>query len=224
MPRSDSAIPALVLILILASPAGGSEPVFELESWEVRLNQRQPPVRIMDAIGVGPGMTIGEIGAGRGRMTIWLADRVGTEGKVWANDIDEGALGKLRERCEKEGLINIETIVGEVADPKLPAGKLDMAFMINVYHHADDPVALVRNAIPALKPGGVLVIVECCPEKTEWGEEHNCTGRDDMIEQAGRAGYELVRVETFLDEDNIFIFKPQVGGGADEPAGPPAGA
>ena len=123
-------------------------------------------------------------------------------------DTEKGYASFVAARCEKEGLTNVEIIVGKVMDPLLPAGALDMVFMINVFHHAEDPVALVRNAIPALKPGGTLAIVECDPDKTGW-DDHGCTGLEEMPPQLERAGYEMVRVETFLDQDNIFIARPK---------------
>ncbi len=180
---------------------------FHIEEWEKGLNRRQPPVRIMDSIGLKPGMVIGEIGAGTGRMTMWLASRVGPSGKVYANDIDKAALEHLQMRCERDGFQNVEIIIGETEDPKLPDGALDIAFMINVYHHLDNPVPLVSNILPGLKPDGILAIVECTPEKVDWGEEHGCAHRKDMIKQLKEAGFEVVRIETFLNEDNIYIAK-----------------
>jgi ubiquinone/menaquinone biosynthesis C-methylase UbiE len=191
---------------------GGQEPPFRVEAWEEGLNRRQPPVKIMDAMGLRPGMVVGEIGAGTGRMTMWLADRVGRSGKVYANDIDKNALEHLRNRCEREGFSHVEVIVGEVEDPRLPEGSLDIAFMINVYHHLGNPRPLIRNIIPGLKPDGILVIVECTPEKVDWGEEHGCTRGEDMRKQLREAGFELVRIETFLNEDNLYIAKPLMSG------------
>jgi SAM-dependent methyltransferase/ketosteroid isomerase-like protein len=184
------------------------EPPFEIEAWEKRLNKRQPPVKIMDAIGAAPGRVIGEIGAGTGRMTLWLAERVGPSGKVYANDIDKENLEGLRKRGDREGFTNIETILGEVENPKLPAGELDVAFMINVYHHLDFPLPLIRNIIPSLKPSGVLAIVECDPDKVDWGKEEGCHTKDVMLTELEEGGFEVVRVETFLNEDNIYIARP----------------
>ena len=75
---------------------------FQIEDWEIRLNKRQPPVQILDAIGVKPGMTIGEVGAGTGRMTLWLAERVGKDGSIYANDIDKDGLNHLKERSKRD--------------------------------------------------------------------------------------------------------------------------
>jgi len=179
-----------------------------VEDWEKRLNKLQPPKEIMDAIGVKPGMVIGEIGAGTGRMTVWLADRVGDEGKIYANDIDRKALDHLEKRCEKDNLRNVVPILGEVDNPLLPKNALDLAFMINVYHHLDMPVALVRNIIPSLKSTGMLAIVDADPEKSGYGSNHS-TPKEKILAQLDEAGYELIRVETFLPDDNIYICRPK---------------
>ena len=78
--------------------------------------------------------------------------------------------------------------------------------MINTYHHLDDPVALLRNLRPALKPGATLVIVEKDPDRSP-ANPHHGTARKTVVRQAGEAGFELVRVETFLELDNIYIFR-----------------
>jgi SAM-dependent methyltransferase len=141
-------------------------------------------------------------------MTMWLAERVGASGKVYANDIDEEDLAHLHERAEKAGFGNVEIIVGDVEDPKLPGSALDIAFMINVYHHLDQPVPLLRKIVPSLKPEGVLAIVECDPDKVDWGNEHGCQKKKAMVQELKEAGFEDVRVETFLKEDNIYIARP----------------
>jgi ubiquinone/menaquinone biosynthesis C-methylase UbiE len=187
----------------------GQESRFELPDWEKRINQRQPPQTIIEVAGLEPGMVVGEIGAGTGRVTLWIASRVGAEGKVFANDINQEYLEGLAARSKEEGLDNIEVILGEVTDPLFPEGKLDMVFVINVYHHADDPVQLLRNAIPSLKESGVLVVVECDPAKVDWGAEHGCLPKEEMVRQLNQAGYQEVRIENHLAEDQIYIFRPR---------------
>jgi SAM-dependent methyltransferase len=115
--------------------------------------QGQADGRILDLVGIGPGMTIGEIGAGDGRYTFPLARRVGDRGKVLANDIDPKALDELRSLCKKAGTKNIETLVGNVDHPMFPNGALDLAIMVLVYHHLEQPVALLKNLKPGRLPG-----------------------------------------------------------------------
>ncbi len=195
----------LVLLFFLASPAFGQADLEE--RGERYTNERQPPDKIMDAIGVKPGMVIGEVGAGQGRFTVHLARRVGESGKIYANDINESSLDHLRDRCQRLGFKNVEIILGRVEDPLFPKDSLDMAFMILTYHHLAKPAALLKNLIPSLKPGATVVVVDPDPEKDRdrWGRES--TSKDEIEKEAGEAGYELIRVETFLARDNIFILK-----------------
>ncbi len=127
------------------------------EGWEINImNERQPPGKIMNSIGIRPGMVIGEIGAGRGRFTVYLAREVGVSGKILANDIDEQALTYLEERCKKLGFKNVKTLLGENDDARFPDKSLD---------------------------------------------------KERIEKRAGISGFEIVRAETFLPKDFIFILK-----------------
>jgi ubiquinone/menaquinone biosynthesis C-methylase UbiE len=170
---------------------------------EARLNRLQPPDKVMDAIGVTPGMHIAEIGAGRGRYVVQFAVRVGENGKVYAEDIDAAALRYLDKRCERWGLKNVETILGDVTDPKLPEGKLDLIFVISAYHHFSDPVVLLRNARSGLKPDGKLAIGEWFPTEESPGSG---TPPEKMEAQMNAAGYRLERLETFLKANRMYIY------------------
>lgn len=178
-----------------------------LENDERRANERQPPEKVMDAIGLKPGMVIGEVGAGHGRYTVHLAERVGPTGKVYANDIARSGLDYLKERCRKNGIENVEIILGEVEDPLFPKGKLDMAFMVLTYHHLARPVELLRNLAPSLKPGATVAIVDADPDRGGNTDPNESVSLERMNREAGEAGYELVSVETFLRRDNIFILR-----------------
>lgn len=181
-----------------------------VDSWEKGPNKRQPPQEVMDVIGVKPGMVIGEVGAGRGRYTVHLAMRVGGAGKIYANDIDEKSLSYLRERCKRDGIENVETILGKVDDPLLPKEALDMVVMVWVYHHLDKPIDLLKNLIPSLRPGATVVIIDPGPEKGGEKDSHRPTTKASVEKEAGKAGFELIRTETFLPKDNIFILRVKI--------------
>ncbi len=176
------------------------------DAWEARWNKLQPVDKVMKAMGVKPGMNIGEVGAGRGRYAVLMAKGVGPTGKIYANDIDTGSLDYLNHRCKRDGISNIETILGTVTDPRFPKGKLDFVYFINTYHHIDKPVALLKKIIPGLKPGGRLVIIEHAPEKAT-GMGSHCTPKETVLRHGKDAGYKLERIETFLEYDNIYIFQ-----------------
>lgn len=192
-------LPVFILLVVVCVTWGQDE-------WEDRHNKLQPPEQVMDSLGVKPGMVVGEVGAGRGRYVVHLARRVGQTGKVYANDIDEKSLTYLKQRCKRDKINNVETILGDVIDPKFPEGKLALVYVINTYHHLDKPVALMKNIVPGLKPGGHLAIIEHDPEKMDEHSSHS-TPKNTLIEQANDAGFELVKTFDFLVRDIIYVFK-----------------
>jgi len=198
----------ITIILVKTNSLSAQSVDFKIESWEKRINDRQPPELVLEKAGFKKGMTVGEIGAGTGRMTLWIADKIGPDGTIYANDIDVQGLEHLRNRATEAGFSNIRTIVGGVTDPRLPEGIMDVVFMINVFHHLDDPVSLLKNTKPAFKSGGYLVIVDCDPEKVSWGRSHGCTDQDAMREKLKMAGYKLIEVIDILKEDGIYIAEP----------------
>ena len=115
---------------------------------------------------------------------------------MYAEDIDAASLQHLERRCERWGLEHVQAILGDVTDPKLPEGELDVIFVISAYHHFQDPVALMRKARPSLKPDGVVAI----------GEWLNSTSPDRVEAQMKAAGYKLERIETFLEKNNLYIY------------------
>jgi ubiquinone/menaquinone biosynthesis C-methylase UbiE len=160
----------------------------------------------MKAAGLMPGMTVGEVGAGRGYFTFWLSRGVGETGKVYANDIDTSALAAIDRRGKDEGVANIETVLGTVEDPLFPAGALDMVFIINAFHDLARPVELLANLRPALKPGATVVIMDRDPAKFADADRHFLT-REQVEEIVGRSVFELARTETFLSQHNLYILK-----------------
>jgi ubiquinone/menaquinone biosynthesis C-methylase UbiE len=188
-----------------------------IEVTEKRNNERQPPDKVMDAIGVTAGMVIGEVGVGRGRYTVHLARRVGDTGKVYANDIDLEALDILRYRCERDEIANVEIILGDVEDPNFPDTRLDMIFMVWVYHMVEAPVPLLRSFGTSLKPGAKVVMVEPIPEEIEQELQEvtargatdvhvNVLTKESMEAYAHQAGFHLIRtMEDLLERDVIYI-------------------
>jgi ubiquinone/menaquinone biosynthesis C-methylase UbiE len=163
----------------------------------------QQPEKIMDLVGLRPGMVIGEVGAGTGYFTFKMAARVGPEGKIYANDINRSALKKLEERAEREGVGNIEIIVGREDDPLLPEN-LEMVFMVYVLQHIREQAALLENLKPSLAPGATLVIVEGDPDYYHVNHFLSPEGAERVLTAAG---FERVMLKTFLPRDNLFVYR-----------------
>jgi ubiquinone/menaquinone biosynthesis C-methylase UbiE len=167
----------------------------------------QQPEKIMDTIGVKPGMVIGEPGAGEGYFTFKLSQRVGKAGKIYANDIEKKKLEKIRETGEEKGIKNITTILGEQNDPLFPCDQLDMVVMVYVFHHLKNPVAYLKNIKPSLKDGANVIIIERDPKKYEDNYNH-FMNNEDILEKIKKAEYTGIKIATFLPRDNIYICHP----------------
>ncbi len=166
------------------------------------------PERVMDAVGVGPGMVVGEIGAGRGYFTVKLARRVGREGRVYANDINARSLAALERRSRKEDLPNIVTVEGEEDDPLLPERSLEIVFLVYSLHDISRPVALLRNLRPSLAQGALVVVLDEDPDVT--GDDHFLP-RQKVLELFTEAGYNQVPLDNFLDRDLLLAFRAGSG-------------
>jgi SAM-dependent methyltransferase len=130
--------------------------------WLVRPERvaEENPDGALDAMDIRPGMKIADVGAGVGYMTLRMAKRVGPTGKIYGVDLQPGMLQKLSENAKAQGIANVEPVLGEPADPKLPAGQIDMILMVDVYHEVSQPQQMVRKLREALKPDGRLVLLE----------------------------------------------------------------
>jgi ubiquinone/menaquinone biosynthesis C-methylase UbiE len=174
------------------------------DDWD-RRDEWQQPEKVMEVIGVKEGMVIGIAGAGRGYFSFKMAPRVGPTGHIFANEINEQKLNYIKKKCRREKIQNITTILGEVKDPLFPKGKMDMVFMCYVFHHLEKPVEFMINIKPSLKPKANVVILEQDPEKT--GSYHFLE-TEVVKERIKAAGYKIIKIETFLSKDNIFICRP----------------
>jgi ubiquinone/menaquinone biosynthesis C-methylase UbiE len=115
---------------------------------------------VMDLADIRLGMTVADIGAGEGYYTIRLAERVGADGRVLAQDISREALERLGRRVEKERLENISIKLGEADDPQLPADSFDRIFLVHMYHEVTEPYAFLWRLWPALNTEGQIIVVE----------------------------------------------------------------
>jgi len=128
---------------------------------------------VMGLADIRPGMTVADIGAGEGYYTVRLAERVGADGRVLAQDISREALDRLGRRVERERLENISIKLGGADDPQLPADSFDRIFMVHMYHEVTEPYAFLWNMWPALNGGGQIVVVESESRIGSHGLPHN---------------------------------------------------
>ena len=139
-------------------------PVSELGKTSVSTEQarddRNEANTVMDLARIRPGMTVADIGAGEGYYTVRLAERVGADGRVLAQDIDQDALRRLGSRVEDERLDNVSIKLGAEDDPRLPENSFDRIFMVHMYHEVGEPYAFLWRLRPALREGGQVIVVD----------------------------------------------------------------
>ena len=130
--------------------------------WLVRPEREaeEAPDAALEAIGIARGATVADVGAGAGYFTWRLAERVGPSGKVYANDIQPAMLELLRKNIEARHLANVEPVLGVEDDPRLPAGRIDLVLLVDVYHEFSEPEKMLRKIRESLKPDGRLVLLE----------------------------------------------------------------
>jgi len=160
----------------------------------------------MDALGIADGAHVADLGAGGGWFTIRLAKRVGPNGMVYAEDVQQPMIEAIKRRVEREGLANVHTILGGFVDPLLPAHDVQAALLVNLYPQIGDPVALLRNVRTALSTNGRLGIVDFKPGQFGPGPDENRASPETIIRDASAAGLRLVSHETFLRYQYLLIF------------------
>jgi protein-L-isoaspartate O-methyltransferase len=115
---------------------------------------------VMDLARIEPGMSVADLGAGEGYYTVRLAQRVGTKGRVLAEDIDREANERLGNRVMREELENVSIKLGTPDDPKLPEASFDRVFLVHMYHEVAEPYAFLWHLRPSLREGGRVVVVD----------------------------------------------------------------
>ncbi|HXJ46073.1 MAG TPA: methyltransferase domain-containing protein [Candidatus Dormibacteraeota bacterium] len=195
----------LAVLSCAAKPLSGQEDSKARDLW-------QKPQEVMDALGIKEGSIVGDIGAGGGYFTFHLAARVGPKGRVYAEDILEDEVKKIRERAEKEGLSQIVEVLGAKDDPKLPAESLDAILIVNAYHEMREHDAMLGAILRALKPGGLLGIIDAPAKPGEAREkyfERHRIPEQFVRDDAARCGFKFVRQEPGFnppDNDRNYFF------------------
>jgi predicted methyltransferase len=168
----------------------------------------QRPDKIMDALGVAEASVVADLGAGSGWFTIRLADRVGPNGKVFAEDIQRPMIQAIKVRVERMGLKGrVTAVLGTANDPRLPE-PVDAVLIVDAFHEMENPVLLLRNVAKSLKPKGRIGIVQ--HTKDGGGPGPALAERVDpevVIRDAQAAGLVLRSRETFLKYQYMLVFE-----------------
>lgn len=166
---------------------------------------RQKPKELVAALKIRPGMTVADIGAGPGYMLPHLAAAVGNGGKVIAQDIFPDFQASAKSKAKQENLANVEFILGDEKNPKLPASAVDLAFILDAYHHFDYPEPMLAGIRQALKDNGRLAIVDYYKRRgamsnsnPDFALTHIRLDDAGVIKEVEANGFRLVEHKEFL--------------------------
>ncbi len=185
---------------------------FEGESREVYEARNE----ILQAVGVEPGQTVADIGAGTGLFTMLFAEATGPTGCVYAVDIVPRFIEHIDDRARRGGHTNVETVQCKEDSVELPPGAVDVAFICDTYHHFEYPRSSTTSLYRAMRPGGRVVIVDFDRfdgVSRDWILGHVRIGKEDVIQEVVSCGFELVsdgiEIEA-LKENYVVVFRKPV--------------
>jgi predicted methyltransferase len=180
-----------------STPYAGDLSIFEYPDRDQKLHVD----RVMDLLGITPGKSVADIGAGSGWFTVRAAARVGAEGTVYAEDINPEAVDYITQRAEREKLSNIHAILGTVSDTEIPGTSVDAVLILKTYHEFAKPIPLMMKLKAALRPGAKVGIID----RNGSGTDHGIM--PDVVErEMSRAGYQRIGMYDFTKTDGQDYF------------------
>ena len=176
-----------------STPYTGDLTIFDYPDRDQKLHINQ----VTELLGIGPGKSVADIGAGSGWFTVRAARKVAPTGIVYAVDINPDVIQYVDERAKKEKLTNVKTVLGMADDPRLPPESVDAVLLLKTYHEVAQPVELMKNLHSALRTDARVGIID----RQGNGENHG-VDKKVVIQEVESAGYRLVGEHDELVKDD----------------------
>ncbi len=173
--------------------------------------ERLKPKELLALLEVAPGSTVADVGTGTGMMLPHLVEAVGPSGRVLAEDIHPDFLERIEARIKSSGWSNVTPVLGTERDPKLPAGQVDLAFILDTYHHFDYPEEMLGHVARSLKSGGRLAIVDFYRRRRAAQDKdmstHVRADKDEVIKEIEGLGWKLESNRDHASNQYVLIFR-----------------
>lgn len=166
--------------------------------------------KIIETLRLKPGQHVADIGAGTGLFTMLMANAVGPTGRVYSEDIAKDFIVHINSRAAEAGFKNIQTVLGTDHSVELPNNSVDLAFCSDVYHHFEYPRSVLASIRQALRPNGVLVVVDYRREpgkSSEWILHHVRAGQEEVTREIESAGFKREETPEFLKQNYLMRFR-----------------
>ena len=162
--------------------------------------------QVVAALNLKPGMRVADLGSGSGVFTIPFAKSVGATGKVFAVDVDNGLLAIVSDKAKAAGLSNIQTVLAEAKDARIP-DPVDLIFICDTMHHLPDQAEYVKQFAKQLKPGGRVAVIDFAEGKWPSGHESFTIRPAQVDGWMQAAGFSRDSALTFLPTNFFHIYK-----------------
>jgi ubiquinone/menaquinone biosynthesis C-methylase UbiE len=162
---------------------------------------------VVDQIGLEPGQLVADIGAGTGIFSVPLARAVRPGGRVFSVEVDPGFLPLIRAKAGQGNVDNIQPVLGQFEDPRLPRGDMDVVFFHDVLHHIQGRAEYLQAVAGYVKPGGRVVVVDYdsnVPGVPHSNQPEMLINPDQVDGWLRAAGFELSR-EVGMFDDKFFV-------------------
>lgn len=149
--------------------------------------------RLTEALGLKAGMVVADVGAGKGQLTLALAGTVGPGGRVFSTEIDPDRLKGLRAMLAEGKLRNVTIVGAKPRDTGLPAGCCDAIVLRRVYHHVTEPAETNASLLRALRPGGLLAVIDFPPPFFA-GRGSLGVPAESVVDEITTSGFEMLQL------------------------------
>ncbi len=190
---------------------------YENPDWQQWVNTFERPGRevydkrhaIVDATGIRQGMVVADIGAGTGLFTRLFAERVGPQGRVYAVDISQPFIENIVRSCRDQGFNNVEGVVNGHKDVSLPSASIDLAFLVDTYHHFEYPASMLSSIHSSLRSDARLIVIDFRRDprhSSSWVLGHVRADKDAVIDEITKAGFSLIDDKVLLRTNYYLVF------------------
>ena len=182
----------------------------DAEKWlktfdDPKRDEWQKPHELLMALDLKPGDIVADLGAGTGYLAARIARHV-PQGKVFAADISADMVAFLNKRAKDNAIGNLVAIQARETSPNLPE-KVDVAVLLDVYHHIGKRVDYFKSLQASLKPGARVVVIDFRPEATSGAPKHMRLSVSTVDEEMAAAGYRRIAAQDFLPHQYFLIYQ-----------------
>ncbi len=156
---------------------------------------------------INSSSVVADIGAGSGYYTFRIAPLV-PNGKVFAVEIQDDAIGFLTKRSKELGFTNVIPVKGAEQSPNLPGNSVDLAIMVDVYHELSYPKEMLESIYNSLKPDGKFLLLEYRGEDPtiQIKPLHKMTQKQ-VEKELNANGFQLVENGKFMKIQHFLVFE-----------------